>query len=160
MTASDTDGQRPLLPPVSAELIRANLLAFGRRLRAAGLPVGTGQVLGLVEAVAAVDVFRHQDVYHAARASVVTRPEHIPVFDAEFARFWRELLGAKPVPLDAFSPQNAPGEPPLPDASKKRTEQRHVPGGTEEEKDIFHVSEGDDTQSGQNGRFGSRSSRY
>jgi uncharacterized protein with von Willebrand factor type A (vWA) domain len=148
MTASDADGQRPLLPPVSAELIRANLLAFGRRLRAAGLPVGTGQVLGLVEAVAAVDVFRHQDVYYAARASVVTRPEHIPVFDAEFARFWRELLGAKPVPLDAFSPQNAPGEPPLPDASKKRTEQRHVPGDTEEEKDIFHVSEGDDTQSG------------
>src|SRR5690349_17947131 len=99
MTASETDGQRPLLPPISAELIRANLLAFGRRLRAAGLPVGTGQVLGLIEAVAAVDVFRHQDVYHAARASVVTRPEHIPVFDAEFGRFWRELLGATPVPL-------------------------------------------------------------
>ncbi len=139
-----TDGRRGELPPIRAELIQANLLALGRRLRFAGLPVGTGQVLALVEAIAAVDAFRHEDVYHAAKASVVTRPEHIPVFDLEFSRFWRELMGAKPVPLDPFAPENAPGEPPLPDASKKRTEQRPAQSGTEEEKDIFHISEGEE----------------
>ena len=89
--------------------IQANLLTFGRRLRDAGLPVGSGQILSLVDALATIDVFRHDDVYHAARASVVTRPEQIPVFDLEFSRFWRELLGAKPAPLDPFVPAEHPG---------------------------------------------------
>jgi uncharacterized protein with von Willebrand factor type A (vWA) domain len=38
------------------------------------------------------------------------------------------------------------GEPPLPEASKKKTEQRHTPEGTESEKDIFHISEGEEQQ--------------
>ena len=144
MRPPSLDGAARELPPISPDVIRANLLTFGRRLRQAGLPVGSGQILALVEALAAIDVFRHEDVFHASRASLVTRPEQIPVFDLEFARFWRELLGAKPAPLDPFVPQNAPSEPPLPDASKKRTEQRHVPDGAEDEKDIFHVSEGEE----------------
>ena len=144
MTANAIDGVRPEPPPISANRIQANLLTFGRRLRDAGLPVGSGQILSLVDALATIDVFRHDDVYHAARASVVTRPEQIPVFDLEFSRFWRELLGAKPAPLDPFAPQNVPGEPPLPDASKKKTERRHTSEGAEDDKDIFHVSEADD----------------
>ena len=147
MTEAPTDGVKPTLPPISSETIRANLLTFGRRLRGAGLPVGSGQILSLVDAMGAIDVFRHDDVYHASRSTVVTRPEQIPVFDLEFSRFWRELMGAKAAPLDPFAPQNAPGEPPLPDASKKRTEQRHTPEGAEDEKDIFHVSEGEDDPS-------------
>jgi uncharacterized protein with von Willebrand factor type A (vWA) domain len=143
------DGIAPPLPPISAEVIRANLLTFGRRLRHAGLPVGTGQNLALLEAVSAIDIFRHEDVYHAARASVVTRPEQIPVFDLEFSRFWRELLGARPAPLEPFLPQSAPGEPPLPEASKKRTEQKPAPLTGEDERDIFHVSEGDEDQGGE-----------
>src|SRR5829696_6525201 len=144
MTETALDGARPELPPISSNSIRANLLTFGRRLRDAGLPVGSGQVLSLVEALAAIDVFRHEDVYHAARASVVTRPEQIPIFDLEFSRFWRELPGAKPAPLDPFVPQNTPSEPPLPDVSKKKTEQKHTSDGAEDQKDIFHVSEADD----------------
>ena len=144
MTGKPIDGARPQLPPISPNLIKANLLTFGRRLRDAGLPVGSGQILSLVDALATIDVFRHDDVYHAARASVVTRPEQIPVFDLEFSRFWRELLGAKPAPLDPFVPQNAPSEPPLPDVSKKKTEQKQTPEGGDDEKDIFHVSEGEE----------------
>ena len=106
---------------ISAARVAANLLAFGRRLRAAGLPVGSGQVLGLVEAVAAVDVRRRFDVYHAARATLVTRPEQIPVFDAEFARFWRRLAGAEPPALDAFVATDAAEELPR-DAGRKRTD--------------------------------------
>src|SRR5688572_8430717 len=148
MTTEALDGVRPELPPISANRIQANLLTFGRRLRDAGLPVGSGQILSLVDALASIDVFRHEDVYHASRASVVTRPEQIPVFDLEFSRFWRELLGARPVPLDPFVPQNAPGQPPLPDASRKKTEQRHTQDGAEESKDIFHISEGEDDPAG------------
>jgi uncharacterized protein with von Willebrand factor type A (vWA) domain len=153
MTDAPTDGARPTLPPISPDIIRGNLLTFGRRLRAAGLPVGSGQILSLVDAVATIDVFRHDDVYHATRASVVTRPEQIPVFDLEFSRFWRELMGARPAPLDPFTPQHAPSEPPLPDASKKKTEQRHTPDGAEDEKDIFHVSESEDDASVQEEEF-------
>src|ERR671910_681425 len=129
MTEKAIDGVRPQLPPISSNRIQANLLTLGRRLRDAGLPVGSGQILSLVDALATIDFFRHDDVYHAARASVVTRPEQIPVFDLEFSRFWRELLGAKPAPLDPFVPQNTPGEPPLPDVRKKKTERRHTPPG-------------------------------
>lgn len=134
----------PRPPRIDAELIRGNLLTLGRRLREAGLPVGSGQILSLVEALGAIDVFRTEDVYHAARASIVTRPEQIPVFDLEFSRFWRELLGAKPVPLDPFLPMNAPQEPPLPEVSKKKTERRHTPNGADQEKEIFHVSEAEE----------------
>lgn len=146
MSAPATDGAAPEQPAISPNIIRANLLTLGRRLRAAGLPVGSGQILAMVDAAAAIDVFRHQDVYHAVRATVVTRPEQIPVFDAEFSRFWRELLGAKPVPLDPFMPEHAVSEPPLPEASKKKTERRHIPEGADEQKDIFHISEGEEAQ--------------
>src|SRR5215213_3743446 len=144
MTETTIGGVRPERPSISPNRIQANLLTFGRRLRDAGLPIGSGQILSLVDALATIDVFRHEDVYHAARASVVTRPEQIPVFDLEFSRFWRELLGAKPAPLDPFVPQNTPGDPPLPDASKKKTERQHTPESAEDEKDIFHVSESED----------------
>ncbi|MBL8129518.1 MAG: hypothetical protein JNM64_17920, partial [Chloroflexia bacterium] len=133
-------------PQVRPALIRANLLTFGRRLRDAGLPVGSGQIMSMLEATAGLDLRRHEDIYHAAKATLVTRPEQIPVFDAQFARFWRELLGARPVPLDPFTPDNIPSEPPLPDVSKKKTEKRQEPTGTEDQKDIFHISEGEDEQ--------------
>jgi len=143
------DGATQPLPPVSPEFVRANLLTFGRRLREAGMPVGSGQILSLVDALAAVDLYRHEDAYYAARASVVTRPEQRPIFDREFSRFWRELLGAKPAPLPGFVPQSAPSESPPPDATKKKTEQRQTPDTTEEDRDIFHVSEGDDDAHGE-----------
>src|SRR3712207_1427196 len=110
-------------PIVHPALIAANLLSFGRRLREAGLPVGSGQILGLVEAVGAGDVGNERDVYHAARASVLTRPEQRPVFDREFARFWRELAGAQPKPLEGFAPTDAPNELALPEASRKRKQE-------------------------------------
>ena len=62
MTEPATDGVRPGLPLISSNRIQANRLTFGRRLRGAGLPVGSGQILSLVDALAAIDVFRHDDV--------------------------------------------------------------------------------------------------
>ena len=141
LITADTVAEPPQVRPA---LIQANLLTFGRRLRAAGLPVGSGQIMSMLEATAGLDLRRHEDIYHATKATLVTRPEQIPVFDAQFARFWRELLGARPVPLDPFMPDNIPSEPPLPDVSKKKTEKRQEPSGAEDEKDIFHISEGED----------------
>lgn len=77
---------------VRSRRIASNLLRFGRRLRAAGMPIGPGQILGLVEAIEAVGVGRRDDVYSAARATMVTRPEQLPLFDSEFRRFWADLI--------------------------------------------------------------------
>lgn len=81
---------------VRSRRVAGNLLRFGRRLRVAGMPVGSGQILGLVEAIDAIGVKRRDDVYSAAKASLVTRPEQIARFNAEFLRFWSDLVDQRP----------------------------------------------------------------
>jgi len=137
-----TSGPPPLAAP-SPDRVAANLLTLGRDLRAAGLPIGSGQVLSLVEAVAAVDLHRRHDVYHAARASVVTRPDHIPIFDAEFARFWRRLIALEPTPLDAFIAAGADEAAVLPEAARPRGKRsaQGAAGEPDQERTILAVSE-------------------
>ena len=62
----------------------APLVAFGRQLRARGLPVGTGRILTFVRAVAAMGVAEREDVYWAGRASLVATRADIEVFDDAF----------------------------------------------------------------------------
>lgn len=81
---------------VGPACLTSNLLTLGRELRDAGMNVGSGQVMSLVEAVAEVDCQRRDDFYHAARSTLVTSPEQIPVFDTTFARFWRRLTSPLP----------------------------------------------------------------
>lgn len=89
-------------PEIRSGRIERNLLRFGRRLRRAGLPIGSGQVLSLFEALDAVSLAREDDVYSAAKAALITRPEQIPVFDAEFARFWKDLVEQQPMLLEEY----------------------------------------------------------
>src|SRR5690349_6948491 len=91
---------------VSATRIRANLLTFGRDLRRAGLNLGSGQIISFVEAVGQIDVRRRIDFYHAARATLVTMPEQIPFFDAEFAKFWRRVMNPVPPVEQAVDQDN------------------------------------------------------
>ena len=127
---------------VSAPRVGANLLHLGRRLRRAGLPIGTGQILSFVEAMGAIEVRRRNDVYHAARATLVTRPEQIPVFDAEFARFWRLLAGAEPAALDAFVASDAPERLPLSEEGRTRHETAEGEGGAKErERTVVAIAE-------------------
>ncbi|MFC7331987.1 vWA domain-containing protein [Rhodocista pekingensis] len=66
-----------------------NLMHFGRALRAAGLPVGPGQVLRAVEAVEAVGLGDRRDFYWALHAVFVTRRDQRELFDQAFHLFWR-----------------------------------------------------------------------
>ena len=66
------------------------LVAFGRVLRRAGLPVGTGQVLDAIAAVEAVGVERREDVYWALAATLVRRREELLVFGEAFDLFFRD----------------------------------------------------------------------
>ena len=67
-----------------------NIAHFSRALRKAGLPVGPAHVLAAVHAVEAAGFSRKADFYYTLRACLVTRREHIAVFDQCFRMFWRD----------------------------------------------------------------------
>ncbi|MDG1744884.1 MAG: VWA domain-containing protein [Planktomarina sp.] len=67
-----------------------NIVYFGRALRRAGVPVGTAQILEALRAVKLVGFTKRQDFHTTLRAMIVTRPEHLLIFDQVFAMFWRD----------------------------------------------------------------------
>ena len=67
----------------------ANLLLFGRTLRAVGLPVTHSQSLDFARALELVDVGNRDQVFHAARSFLVSRKEELELFELLFDRFWR-----------------------------------------------------------------------
>jgi uncharacterized protein with von Willebrand factor type A (vWA) domain len=75
---------------------QATLVRFGRALRAEGLPVGPDRVAELCRAAA---LLPPGDLYWAGRATVVSRPEQIPVYDAVFGRFFGPPVPASGPPL-------------------------------------------------------------
>ncbi len=65
------------------------LVGFARALRRAGVAVPVGSTVVFVEAVATLGAVERSGVYWAGRATLVTRPEDIVVFDRVFASFWQ-----------------------------------------------------------------------
>ncbi len=72
------------------------LVDFARELRAAGLAVGSGDVLTYCSAMAPLDPSDLLDLYWAGRATLVNRHEHIPTYDEAFKRFFLEGPAAVP----------------------------------------------------------------
>lgn len=72
--------------PPAPDLTRA-LVGFGRELRAAGVPVGSGDVLAYCAAMEPLDPTDIVDLYWAGRTTLVTRREQIPAYDRAF-RTW------------------------------------------------------------------------
>jgi uncharacterized protein with von Willebrand factor type A (vWA) domain len=70
----------------------ARLVAFGRELRARGLPVGTGRILTFVRAVAVLAPVDRDALFWAGRASLVARREDLEAYDAAFDE-WIASLG-------------------------------------------------------------------
>ncbi len=71
--------------------ITALLLDFCRVLRAAGLPVGTDDAMTYCGGVATLDPSDVVDVYWAGRSALVTRKEHLVVYDREFRRYFLDV---------------------------------------------------------------------
>ena len=69
---------------------------FGHELRAAGLAVGSGDVLDYCSAMGPLDPSDLVDLYWAGRTTLVTRRDDIAVYDQVFRRFF--LGGGDPVP--------------------------------------------------------------
>ncbi len=66
-----------------------NVLHFVRVLRTAGLPVGPAKVIDAIAAVEAVGVANRTDFREALAAVLVSRQEHLPLFEQAFDLFWR-----------------------------------------------------------------------
>lgn len=72
-----------------------NLMRFARTLRAAGLPLGPGDLLTALEAVTINGIQHRDDLYWTLHAVFVKRHDQTELFDQAFFLFWRnpKLLG-------------------------------------------------------------------
>jgi len=68
----------------------ANLLAFGRVLKEAGVRVSLSQVMDASRSLELVDIARRADFYTVLRSNLVSDKEEIPLFDRVFDCFWQE----------------------------------------------------------------------
>jgi uncharacterized protein with von Willebrand factor type A (vWA) domain len=76
--------------PLPRGRLAENVLHFVRVLRSTGLPLGPAKVLDALSAVEAVGLDNRSD-FRAALASVlVSRHEHLALFDQAFDLFWRD----------------------------------------------------------------------
>ncbi len=94
-----------------------NIMYFARTLRAAGLPVGPGQVLRAAQAVTAVGLTNRQDFYWALHAVFVNRRDQQLLFDQAFHVFWRNPRLLERL-MDVLLP-----EAPIADAAEERPEE-------------------------------------
>src|SRR5215212_8245195 len=76
---------------VQDEAFLSNCLLFTRALRQAGMPVGLDQSLAFTQALEWIDLGAREQVYHTARSLLVSRYEHLRLFDTIFNRFWRPV---------------------------------------------------------------------
>jgi len=77
--------------PRPEHLVTAAAVSLGRALRDTGLRTTVDAELGFCRALGELDVRERSQVYWAARASFLRRPEEIAAFDGVFDRFWRGL---------------------------------------------------------------------
>jgi uncharacterized protein len=110
MTATDR--------PISSDggLLAANVVHFGRALRAAGMPVGTGQILDALRALEAIGLGSRADLYWTLFAVFVTRADQRELYDQTFHIFWRDpqllerLMQLMLPTMEADHPPPAPKE--------------------------------------------------
>ena len=69
--------------------IAENVIHFVRALRACGLPLGPAKVLDALAAVESVGIANRTDFRAALSAVLVSRHEHLVLFDQAFDLFWR-----------------------------------------------------------------------
>ena len=84
----------------------AKLTGFGREVRAHGLAVGTGRIVSFTRAVAALGPVTRDDLYWAGRATLVSRPEDVAVFDEAFDAYFRSGFRIE-LDLPATIPEDA-----------------------------------------------------
>ena len=91
------------------DAVTRKLVTFGRILREAGLEVGPGRLQDALRGLDMVDLADRDQVYHALRCTLVSRHEHLLVFDVAFMAFWEREPQASDPAADALGgPQLRP----------------------------------------------------
>lgn len=94
---------QPLAEPGQRHLLH-QVIQFSGALRTAGLVVSPSRLIDLCESIRYIDIRHRPDFHAAARASLVTCHEDLPVFDQVFGQFWnRTGLKNEHEPEDAES---------------------------------------------------------
>lgn len=71
-------------------MLATNVMHFTRILREAGLPLGTRSTLDALACVEVAGIETRQDLKAALRAVLVSRSDHLVLFDTAFELFWRD----------------------------------------------------------------------
>jgi uncharacterized protein len=95
------------MPEAPATGALGPLVAFGRGLRARGLPVGTGRILTFVRALAALGVADRSSLYWAGRISMVARKDDLAAYDAAFEDWYRSLQPTEDLRIELDLPSLA-----------------------------------------------------
>jgi uncharacterized protein with von Willebrand factor type A (vWA) domain len=118
-----------------------NILAFGRLLRRAGLPVGPAAILDAIRAVEIAGIASRDALYWTLHAVLVTKREQRAVFDEAFRLFWKAGLRA-PVMVDrpqvAAPPEREPPNPAAARVAEALFGERHAdePAGEAREREL------------------------
>ena len=83
-----------------------NILIFINSMRRAGLSVSIEQSMDVVQALQWIDISNQEQFYYTLRVLLVSRHEHLPLFDILYHRFWRKIK-----PGEAYRRQVAPQAP-------------------------------------------------
>jgi hypothetical protein len=89
----------PDAPPMQTRIVE-----FVQELRSLGLPIGVDQAVSFSESFAWIQPLSREEVYNAARATLVNRHEHLEPFDHAFRRYWERRR-------EAPEPQKTPQAP-------------------------------------------------
>jgi uncharacterized protein with von Willebrand factor type A (vWA) domain len=100
---------------------------FAGALRAEGLSVPPDCVVAYAKALDAVGLEGRDGVYWAGRATLVRRPEDVPLYDLTFRRFWDGAGAELPEPVESRATATAVDDPDAADGDGA--------GGEEEEVD-------------------------
>jgi uncharacterized protein len=116
------------------DAVTRKLVTFGRILREAGMEVGPGRLQDALRGLELVDLADREQVYHALRCTLVSRHDHLPLFDAAFQAFWERE------PRDAEG--QGPAAAPLPPSSAAEASEPEEGMGDEPDEDdqLFGIS--------------------
>ncbi|MDH3625366.1 MAG: VWA domain-containing protein [Myxococcales bacterium] len=89
----------PGAPPMQWRVVE-----FVQELRGLGLPIGVDQSVSFGESFTWIQPLSREEVYNAARATLMNRHEYLAVFDRAFARYWERRR-------DVAEPQKTPQAP-------------------------------------------------
>ena len=78
----------PLQPVVTSRLHDA-ITVFGRFLRQAGCPVGTGEIMNAIESSSHIELVNREDFRQAMKSCFITDHKLLPLFDQLFDLYWR-----------------------------------------------------------------------